>query len=78
MFATNQDKQTDIELKNNSKIIDPLTTWLIRIACLLIILVFSGLLLGLPIAISIGQSLFNEALLNTKEVLRNIIEKSLA
>ncbi len=78
MFATNQDKQTDIELKNNSKIIDPLTTWLIRIACLLIILVFSILLLGLPIAISIGQSLFNEALLNTKEVLRNIIEKSLA
>ena len=78
MFATNQDKQTEIELKNNSKIIDPLTTWLIRIACLLIILVFSILLLGLPIAISIGQSLFNEALLNTKEVLRNIIEKSLA
>ena len=78
MFATNQDKQTDIELKNNSKIIDPLTTWLIRIACLLIILVFSILLLGLPIAISIGQSLFNEALLNSKEVLRNIIEKLLA
>ena len=78
MLATNQDKQTDIKLKNNGKIIDPLTIWLIRIACLLIILVFSGLLLGLPIAISIGQSLFNEALLNTKEVLRNIIEKSLA
>ena len=61
MFATNQDKQTDIELKNNSKIIDPLTTWLIRIACLLIIVVFSSLLLGLPFAISIGQSLTRHA-----------------
>ena len=78
MFATNQAKQPVVELKNNTKIIDPLTIWLIRIACLLIIIVFSGLLLGVPIAISIGQSLLNETLLNAKEVLRNLIETSLA
>ena len=78
MFATNQSKQPDIELKNNTKILDPLTTWLIRIACLLIIFVFCGLLLGVPLAISIGKSLFNETLLNAKEVLRNLIETSLA
>jgi len=77
MFATNQAKQPDIELKNNAKIIDPLTIWLIRIACLLIIFVFSGLLLGVPLAISFGQSLLNDTLLNVKEVLRNLIEKSL-
>ena len=78
MFATNQAKQPDIELKNNAKIIDPLTIWLIRIACLLIIFVFSGLLLGVPLAISFGQSLLNDTLLNLKEVLRNLIEKSLS
>ena len=77
MFATNQAKQPVVELKNNTKIIDPLTIWLIRIACLLIIIVFSGLLLGVPFAISISRSLLNETLLNAKEVLRNLIETSL-
>ena len=77
MFATNQAKQPNVELNNNTKILDPLTIWLIRIASLLIIIIFSGLLLGVPLAISIGQSLFNETLLNAKEVLRNIIETSL-
>ena len=77
MFASNQTKQSDIKLQNNGKIIDPLTIWLIRIACLLIIFVFIGLLLGLPLAISFGQSLLNETVLNTKEVLRNFIESSL-
>ena len=78
MFGTTQAKQSVVELKNNTKIIDPLTIWLIRIACLLIITIFSGLLLGVPLAISIGQSLFNDTLLNAKEVLRNLIETSLA
>ena len=78
MFATNQAKQPVVEVKNNTKIIDPLTIWLIRIACLLIIVVFSSILLGVPLAISLGQSLFNDILLNAKEVLRNFIETSLA
>ena len=77
MFATNQAKQPVVELKNNTKIVDPFTIWLIRIACLLIIIVFSGLLMGIPLAISIGQSLFDETLLNAKEVLKNLIETSL-
>ena len=78
MFATNQAKKPEIELKNNPKIIDPLTIWLVRIACLLIIFVFSSLLLGVPLAISFGKSLLNDTLLNVKEVLRNLIEKSLS
>ena len=78
MFATNQAKQPALELKNNTKIIEPFTIWLIRIACLLIIVVFSGILLGVPLAISLGQSLFNDILLNAKEVLRNFFETSLA
>ena len=78
MFASNQTNQPDIKTQNNEKIIDPLTIWLIRIASLLIIIIFSGLLLAVPLAISIGQSLFNDTLLNAKEVLRNLIETSLA
>ena len=64
--------------QQNNKMIDPLTVWLIRIACLLIIFVFSGLLLVLPLAISFGQSFLNETVLNAKEFLRNLIELSLA
>ena len=78
MFASNQNNQLDIKTQNNEKIIDPLTIWLIRIACLLIIFFFSGLLLGLPLAISFVQSLLNETVLNTKEVLKNLIESTLA
>ena len=40
---------------------------------------FSGdLLLGVPLAISIGQSLLRDTLLNAKESLRNLIEISLS
>tara|TARA_B100000579_G_scaffold249861_1_gene205452 strand:- start:408 stop:644 length:237 start_codon:yes stop_codon:yes gene_type:complete len=77
MFASNQSNQPNIKLQSNERIIDPLTIWLIRIACLLIIVVFSSFLLGLPIAISFGQSLFNEIVLSAKQVLRNLIETSL-
>ena len=77
MFATNQAKKPVLEVRNNTKIIDPFTIWLIRIACLLIIIVFSGLLLGVPLAISICQSLLSDILINAKGVLRNLIETSL-
>jgi len=77
MFVSNQTKKSGITLKNKEEIIDPLTIWLIRIACLLIILVFSGLLLGLPVAILFSKSLLNETVLNAKEVLKNLIETSL-
>ena len=78
MFASNQSKQSNNESKNNDKLIDPLTIWLIRIASLLIIVVFSGLLLGLPLAISLGQSVLNETVTNSKEVLKNLIETALS
>ena len=78
MFASNQSKKSNNESQNNEKIIDPLTIWLIRIASLLIIVVFSGLLLGLPLAISLGQSVLNETVTNSKEFLKNLIETTLS
>tara|TARA_B100000945_G_C20292128_1_gene553828 strand:- start:667 stop:903 length:237 start_codon:yes stop_codon:yes gene_type:complete len=77
MFTSNQVKQSNIAPQNNEKIIDPFTIWLIRITCILIILVFSLLALGLPLAISFGQSIINETVLNAKEILRNLIEASI-
>ena len=77
MFASNQGKPTDIKMDTNEIFIDPLTIWLIRISCLLIIILFSGILIGVPIALSFGQSLFNETVLNAKDVLRSLIETSL-
>tara|TARA_Y100001968_G_scaffold89489_2_gene80530 strand:- start:2919 stop:3155 length:237 start_codon:yes stop_codon:yes gene_type:complete len=78
MLASNQSKKSNNESQNNEKIIDPLTIWLIRIASLLIIVVFSGLLLGLPLAISLGQSVLNETVTNSKEFLKNLIETALS
>ena len=77
MFASNQGKTTDIKMDTNEIFIDPLTIWLIRISCLLIIILFSGILIGVPIALSFGQSLLNETVLNAKDVLRSLIESSL-
>ena len=78
MFASNQLKESNIESKSFSSPLDPLTIWLIRISCLLIIVVFSGLLLGIPLAISFGNSIINETILNAKDILRNLVEKGLA
>ena len=78
MFASNQIKESNIESQSFSSPLDPLTIWLIRISCLLIIVVFSSLLLGIPLAISFGNSILNETVLNVKDILRNIVETGLA
>ena len=74
MFSSNQSKESEITDLNNIKIIDPFTKWLIRIACIFIILFFSGLFLGIPIIISFGKSQLDNSLLSFKEVLRTLME----
>ena len=78
MFSSNQLKQSTIQSNRNEITIDPLTLWLIRVSCVLIIVILSGLLLGIPLTIALGKSFFNETVLNTKEILRNLVETSLA
>ena len=78
MFTSNQLKESNIESKSYSITLDPLTLWLIRISCFLIIVIFSGLLLGIPLAISLGNSILNETVLNAKDILRNLVETILA
>ena len=74
MFSSTQSKESEITNLDKIKIIDPFTKWLIRIACILVILFFSGIILGIPIIISFGKSQLDNSLLSFKEILKTIIE----
>ena len=74
MFSSNQSKESEITDLDNIKIIDPFTKWLIRIACIFIILFFSGIVLGIPILVSFGKSQLDNSLLSFKEVIKTVIE----
>lgn len=74
MFSSNQSKEPEITNLNNLKLIDPLTKWLIRIACIFIIIFFSGIILGIPFVISFGKSQLDNSLMSLKDVLKTIIE----
>ena len=74
MFSTSKSKDPIIEDSTNQKIIDAYTIWLIRIACLLIIIFFSGILFGIPIVISFGKSQLNNSLLYFKEAIKTLID----
>ena len=74
MFSSTQSKEPEITNIDNLKIIDPFTKWLIRIACILIILFFSGIIVGIPILISFGKSQLDNSLLSFREVLKTFIE----
>ena len=74
MFSSNQSKDSEIINLGNIKTIDPFTKWLIRIACIFIILFFSAIILGIPIIISFGKSQLDNSLFSFKEVLKTFIE----
>ena len=74
MFSTNQSNESEITKLDDIKLIDPITKWLIRIACIFIILFFSGIILGIPIIISFGKSQLDNSLISFKEVLKTFIE----
>ena len=74
MFSSNQSKESEIINFEKIKIIDPFTKWLIRIACIFIIIFFSGIIVGIPILISFGKSQLDNSFLTFKEVLKTFIE----
>ena len=74
MFSSNQSKESEITNQDSIKIIDPITKWLIRIACIFIIIFFSGITLGLPIIVSLVKSQLDNYLISFKEVLKTFIE----
>ena len=74
MFSSNQSKESEIINLEKIKIIDPFTKWLIRIACIFIIIFFSGISVGIPILISFGKSQLDNSFITFKEVLKTFIE----
>lgn len=78
MFEANNANESNNNKIKSQNILDPFTIWLIRIACLTIILFLSGILLGIPIFLSIAKGQINHLLNDYKDVLRNLIDNYLS
>ena len=74
MFTSNNSKGIEIEKNIDQNLIDPLTMWLIRISSILIILFFTGILIGIPLIIAITKSELQDIIVNSKESLKAFIE----
>ena len=72
MFTPNNTEEKEIE--TNQNLIDPLTIWLIRISSILIIIFFTGLIIGLPLIIALTKSQLQNFILNSKDSLKAFIE----
>ena len=74
MFTSNNSKELEIETNKNQNLIDPLTIWLIRISSILIIIFFTGIIIGLPLIIALTKSQLQNIILNSKDSLKAFIE----
>tara|TARA_B100000575_G_C22793375_1_gene468958 strand:- start:71 stop:307 length:237 start_codon:yes stop_codon:yes gene_type:complete len=54
--------------------LDPITIWLLRLSSIIIILLFVGILIGIPIGISLFKSQLENFILIAKDFLRNLSE----
>ena len=72
MFTPNNTKV--IETNKSQNLIDPLTIWLIRISSILIIIFFTGIIIGLPLIIALTKSQLQNIILNSKDALKAFIE----
>ena len=74
MFTSNNSKELEIEKNINKNSIDPLTMWLLRISSMLIIIFFTGIIIGLPLIIALTKSQLQNIILNSKDSLKAFIE----
>ena len=74
MFTPNNTEEKEIETNKNQNLIDPLTIWLIRISSILIIIFFTGIIIGLPLIIVLTKSQLQNIILNSKDSLKAFIE----
>ena len=74
MFNSNNSKELEIKSNYNQNSIDPLTLWLIRISSILIIIFFTGIIIGLPLIIALTKSQLQNIILNSKDSLKAFIE----
>ena len=74
MFNSNNSKELEKKTNINQNSIDPLTLWLIRISSILIIIFFTGVIIGLPLIVILTKSQLQNIILNSKETLKAFIE----
>ena len=74
MFNSNNSEELEIKKNINQNSIDALTLWLIRISSILIIIFFTGIIVGLPLIFILTKSQLQNIILNSKETLKAFIE----
>ena len=75
MFSSN--KTTELEGYQNvlqNVNLDKLTLWLIRLACIFLIIFFAGLLLAVPILISLLKSQYVNFSIGLKDLIKSFLE----
>tara|TARA_Y100000589_G_scaffold55799_1_gene46232 strand:- start:1484 stop:1720 length:237 start_codon:yes stop_codon:yes gene_type:complete len=74
MFTSNNSKDPEIEKNINNNFIDPFTIWLLRISSILIIIFFTGIIIGLPLIIALTKSQLQNIILSSKESLKALVD----
>ena len=74
MFTSNNSKDSEVETNITQNSIDPLTISLLRISSILIIIFFTGIIIGLPLIIALAKSQLQNIILNSKESLKALID----
>ena len=77
MFSSKQNDSIDLIDSRSNDLIDPLTKWLIRISCILIILFFGSIIIEIPIAAYVVKQLLQDLAINSKETLKLFLESYL-
>ena len=76
MFSSNKKIEQDNNDKefNQKSTIDKFTVWLIRITCILLIIFFTGILVGLPILLSLIKTQYLNFSLGLKDLLKTSLD----
>tara|TARA_B100000965_G_scaffold33411_1_gene24693 strand:+ start:236 stop:475 length:240 start_codon:yes stop_codon:yes gene_type:complete len=75
MFSLNEKTKIDVnENSSNKVVIDKLTLWLIRLACIFIIIFFTGIILGVPILLSLAKTQYTNFAMGIRELLKSSLE----
>ena len=75
MFSSNKNSEFEMNQEISKEInLDKLTLWLIRLACIFIIIFFSSILLALPILLSLIKTQYINFSLGIKDLIKSLIE----
>tara|TARA_B100000963_G_C22215001_1_gene489009 strand:- start:148 stop:387 length:240 start_codon:yes stop_codon:yes gene_type:complete len=75
MFSSNKNSEFEMKQEISKEInLDKLTLWLIRLACIFIIIFFSTILLGVPILLSLIKTQYINFSLGIKDLIKSFIE----